>query len=283
MNARNFKSSSNFPYGFWSHEKIDEFNGDGNTIDMGDRWLDTRLGRTPKMDAHSKKYPDVSPYSIAANNPIMFLDKDGNDVVAPSEEGRQLVLSTLNYAFGKENGFAFKENKLIHNGEPPKNMTSQQQLMFTYITKTILNSKSIVNVNVYADKTEHQKLDGSVIQVKLENGNAGLTTYQEKQGGVNDHAPANSQIAIPGTTMVDGVNVSTTDGILSVSKEHALLHEIAHSIVNTIMGEFKGNFNGVDFNKMKDNERSDWAIKFTNTLLESQKKPLSSSFVTRMF
>lgn len=47
---------------------------------MGDRWLDVRLGRTPKTDAHAANYPSISPYAYAANNPILYVDLDGKDV-----------------------------------------------------------------------------------------------------------------------------------------------------------------------------------------------------------
>ena len=43
-----------------------------------------------------------------------------------------------------------------------------------------------------------------------------------------------------------------------------------------IMEEMGGEFNGVNFNKMSKEEKRDWAIRFTNTLLESQKKPLET-------
>ena len=79
MPRRSFQLG-NYRYGYGSHEKIDEVSGSGNTIDMGDRWLDTRLGRTPKPDAKAAKYPNLSPYSYAANNPIYYLDQNGKDV-----------------------------------------------------------------------------------------------------------------------------------------------------------------------------------------------------------
>ena len=76
MKERTF-SSETYRYGFGGHEKVDEVNGNGNTVDMGYRWLDVRLGRTPKPDAKGTMYPALSPYSYAANNPIFFIDPDG--------------------------------------------------------------------------------------------------------------------------------------------------------------------------------------------------------------
>ncbi|RMG82438.1 MAG: hypothetical protein D6707_02925, partial [Bacteroidetes bacterium] len=70
-------NSGEYRFGYGSHEKIDEVSGSGNTIDMGDRWLDTRVGRTYKLDAKADLYPGVSPYTYAANNPIIFIDPDG--------------------------------------------------------------------------------------------------------------------------------------------------------------------------------------------------------------
>ena len=71
------KVGDKYRFGYGGHEKMNEISGVGNTIDMGDRWLDTRIGRTPKTDLHKIKYPNLSPYSYAANNPIFFIDPDG--------------------------------------------------------------------------------------------------------------------------------------------------------------------------------------------------------------
>lgn len=72
---------NNYRYGFNGHEKLDEVKGvTGSVVDMGDRWLDTRLGRTAKPDKQAKKYPDISPYAFAGNNPIYLIDPDGEEV-----------------------------------------------------------------------------------------------------------------------------------------------------------------------------------------------------------
>ena len=64
----------------------------------------------------------------------------------------------------------------------------------------------------------------------------------------------------------------TKGGSRAVGADHVLSHEFGHAIVNTIMSEFGGQFNGVDFNAMSKDERSDWAIRFTNTLFSGSKQ-----------
>lgn len=87
-----------YPYGFQGHLRNDELSGSGNSIDMGDRWLDTRLGKTLKPDRQASSYPWISPYSFAANNPILFIDPDGERIRWFASKGvlkyRKALLST---------------------------------------------------------------------------------------------------------------------------------------------------------------------------------------------
>lgn len=76
-------SPEDYRYGFNGKEKDDEVKGAGNQIDLGDRWLDVRLGRMPKPDAKAHKYPDISPYAYVLNSPIQYIDPDGRVVVDP--------------------------------------------------------------------------------------------------------------------------------------------------------------------------------------------------------
>ena len=56
-----------------------------------------------------------------------------------------------------------------------------------------------------------------------------------------------------------------------------LAHESGHAIVNTIMEELGGQLGGADFTKMTDEERSDWAIRFTNTLFGTKDQETGES------
>jgi hypothetical protein len=252
---------------------------------MGDRWLDVRLGRTNKVDSKEKKFPDASPYSYSANNTIFFKDPDGKEVQAYSHTSQQLVLRTLNYAFGSEHGFSFQNNKLIHNGEIPKNLSPQQSLLFKYFNETLIKSVTITEVNANTNISTRVGLGGE-IQVGgfVADGN-GLTFgydskkyYDKSKPNIPQpllaSLPAFNDIIITSGLLSKGINLSTKQGIKNFGVEHATLHEFAHAIVNTIMSEFKGVFNGIDFNKLNEQQRSDWAIRFTNTLLESRGEPL---------
>jgi RHS repeat-associated protein len=67
-------------FGFNGMEMDDELKLDGNSYDFGARFLDPRLGRWLTIDPLTKKFPSHSPYCFTINNPILYVDPDGNDV-----------------------------------------------------------------------------------------------------------------------------------------------------------------------------------------------------------
>lgn len=70
-----------YRYGFMSYERDDELKGSGNHYDMGARGYDPRIGRTPSIDPFFRKFPDMSPYAFAFNNPIYWVDELGKEPV----------------------------------------------------------------------------------------------------------------------------------------------------------------------------------------------------------
>ncbi len=82
-------------YGYNGKEEQNDL--DFNTLDYGARFYDPALGRWFTPDALAEKYYSTSTYTYALNNPILYIDPDGNQVAMCCEELKSFV---ANYASG---------------------------------------------------------------------------------------------------------------------------------------------------------------------------------------
>lgn len=64
-------------YGYNGKEKDNEVKGDNNSLDFGARIYDPRVSRFLSQDPLAYKYPEVTPYMFAADNPIIYIDVNG--------------------------------------------------------------------------------------------------------------------------------------------------------------------------------------------------------------
>lgn len=77
MPGRNY-SSGDYRYGFNSMEKDDEIKSiTGSSYDFGARMYDPRIGRWMSIDPQFHKQPGWSTYKSFLNNPIKYVDPDG--------------------------------------------------------------------------------------------------------------------------------------------------------------------------------------------------------------
>lgn len=58
--------------------------------DFGARMYDSRVGIFTSRDPHESSYPHLSPYSAFGNNPIIYVDPDGRDIVYFDCQGNEI-------------------------------------------------------------------------------------------------------------------------------------------------------------------------------------------------
>src|SRR6218665_490793 len=141
MKGRQF-NEKNYRYGFNGMENDNEVNGEGNHLDYGAR------GRTPRLgggwwsvEPLASKYPGISPYAFCLNNPIYFVDPDGNDVKPTSIAAYKAILNTLS---AKDQSYV----KIDKHGNIDKNLINRAKSISGNFTslKTLVNDKTLTEV-----------------------------------------------------------------------------------------------------------------------------------------
>jgi len=94
-----------YRYGFNGKEKDPEFNGD---YDYGMRIYDSRIARFLSLDPDLDKYPQWSPYSYAANNPIIYVDGNGEGPEPLTTVGLKVLANSLGIQGNKRIGELFE-------------------------------------------------------------------------------------------------------------------------------------------------------------------------------
>ncbi len=74
-----------YRYGFNGKEGDDEVYGEGNMYDIGARTFDPRIARWFQVDPKAREFASHSPYSGNGNNPILFIDPNGEQIFLPKD------------------------------------------------------------------------------------------------------------------------------------------------------------------------------------------------------
>ncbi|MBK7110405.1 MAG: RHS repeat-associated core domain-containing protein [Chitinophagales bacterium] len=140
--GRNWSSGSEYRFGFNGKESDTETYGDGNSYDFGERIYDARLGRWMSVDPMSGKYANLSPYVYTANNPILYIDRNGKDYEVYVDHNARTIIVKATFYY------------------PESDLKSQQTATQAVIAiKRQVNGKFIYEV---------EQADGTVIDYDIE-------------------------------------------------------------------------------------------------------------------
>ena len=176
--------------------KTNEIAGEGNSYDFGARMHDGRLGRWLSLDPCEMKFPSLSPYNFAANNPIYYVDKDGR-IIKPWGDiaSINLFVSQLQKATTLKVEYDIIRNQIIISGDP---RNKRDRLLLE-----ISQSESI-NVNMYLtdaykfqdlNKNEYNNYLGSFLGSEIREDGTVETSQQFAPGAaqqIEDQGAGNS-------------------------------------------------------------------------------------------
>ena len=94
--GRSYAASNFNKYRFGFNSKEIENYITTDAYDFGARIYDGRIGRWLSTDAYKEKYANLNPYNGMGNNPVLFIDPDGNTIIINARNQSDL-LSTTNY------------------------------------------------------------------------------------------------------------------------------------------------------------------------------------------
>ncbi|WP_422360231.1 RHS repeat-associated core domain-containing protein [Reichenbachiella sp.] len=199
---------------------------DFNVLDYGARMYMPELGRFFTQDRFSEKYNDFSPYQYAANNPIKYIDVNGDSLWIQIDKNNKALYQDGNLTNADGTAYTGKGTKVDKNGNR-KN---------TGFLKTAVN-----NLNRISGGKEGNKLvDG------LQSSQYNVTVTKATAGNGNSFDPATSTVNFDPSSLTGDLN---SDGNKARDPYIGLAHELGHAddnissgidrtpVDNTIQGE----------------------------------------------
>ncbi|MFT3701663.1 MAG: RHS repeat-associated core domain-containing protein [Agriterribacter sp.] len=134
--------------------------------DYGARMYDATIGRFTKLDRYAEKYYSLTPYQYAANNPILFMDSNGDSlIVTGAIQGFENIVNN-----GLGGLYTAQQNStgtysLVSTGAVGS-LTEQQQAFYDELNGVLTNSNTIsINAVENSDQVDVGRYETQTIDV----------------------------------------------------------------------------------------------------------------------
>ena len=240
----------NTPYLF----NAKEFDEETGMYYYGARYYEPRLSLWMSVDRFAEKYPATSGYNYAINNPVRYIDING-DSIRVSSENRELFNKTLKDVFGEfSSKFSYTQSDMLVFSGENKGMGKAQRKVFKRL-KEVMYSKTITNIQ-YGKDTQITDRYGNKSTFKAESGGGAATSLASENENYNQNFIVIDPNKTIGETMevtdayykepIDPQNGARFKKVtFQTNQTDMTFHEIGH-----VVYEGKGQHKVLDFNNI---------------------------------
>ncbi|MEZ7747757.1 RHS repeat domain-containing protein, partial [Prevotella jejuni] len=240
----------NTPYLF----NAKEFDEETGMYYYGARYYEPRLSLWMSVDRFAEKYPATSGYNYAINNPVRYIDING-DSIRVSSENRELFNKTLKDVFGEfSSKFSYTQSDMLVFSGENKGMGKAQRKVFKRLKK-VMYSKTITNIQ-YGKDTQITDRYGNKRTFKAESGGGAATSLASENENYNQNFIVIDPNKTIGETMevtdayykepIDPQNGARFKKVtFQTNQTDMTFHEIGH-----VVYEGKGQHKVLDFNNI---------------------------------